>query len=140
MKRSLLVLFVLALSLRGFAQAQCAAFPCVVASVSLFDQTQSISNVPLYTPATNGIFRLSFYITSTPARNDTFSWGIGFGWTDSLKKRQNPLSSTRTGFYGMQPVLIVQDIAGQPLTYNLHADGNVEPSTYNLFITVEQLQ
>ena len=50
MKRYLAALFLFGLSVSGFAHAQCAAFPCVVASVSLTNQTEGVSQFPLVTP------------------------------------------------------------------------------------------
>ena len=131
MKRSLVVLFVLALSLTGFAQAECAAFPCVVASVALTDQTTP-AEVPIFTPTESGLFRISFYFIQG-AR-----WILGFDWTDghrlqSFKWYQGPVN---------QPIgtsLVVRGVAGRPLSYRVRKSQDNQ-GTYDLFITVEQLQ
>ena len=67
MNRCLLVVAILtAISTSGFGQeasngnSPCSLFPCIVASVSLINQTASVSQVPIYTPATSGT--LSHYL------------------------------------------------------------------------------
>jgi hypothetical protein len=54
----LVIAFLIALGTGGFGQeaknqtSLCSSFPCVVASISLLDQTMSVSQVPIYTPPT----------------------------------------------------------------------------------------
>jgi hypothetical protein len=140
MKRYLVALFLFGLSVSGFAHAQCSAFPCVVGSISLTDQTQAIIHAPLYTPAAAGLFRISYYLDSTPSQFGG-NWGISFDWTDNLKSRIGSLVLWPTGFYSANTTgLVVYEVAGQPITYSVHASSNVGTSSYNLFMTVEQLQ
>jgi hypothetical protein len=68
MKRCLLLgVFLVALSASGFGQeaknqnSPCSSLPCIVASVSLTNQTESVYQVPIYTPPTTGLFRISYY-------------------------------------------------------------------------------
>src|SRR5262249_14381074 len=81
MQRHLLLsAFLIAFCVNGFGQeatirsSSCPSFPCVVASIALVNQTQSIHQVPIYTPTTTGFFRVS-YVEQTGQ--------VGFGgiWT-----------------------------------------------------------
>ena len=137
MKRSLVVLFVLALSLSGFAHAQCAAFPCVVASVSLVDQTEPVRTA-VFTPTNSGLFRVTVYMEAshTPSSH----WDLFFYWKDDLRPTGMGLGSPMGGQI-LTNSFNVRAIAGGPISYILKKGKNTPPeATYNLFITVEQLQ
>src|SRR3977135_389071 len=83
MKGYLVILFVLALSLAGFAHAQCAAFPCVVATVSLTNQSANIPMTPIFTPASNGCFRVAGYISTSNGTRSNAIWTVDLGFTDN---------------------------------------------------------
>jgi hypothetical protein len=142
MKRSLVALFVLAMSLSGFANAQCAAFPCVVASVSLTDQTTAASEVPIYTPPVNGLFRISAYEDTKEIRPMKKAyWKFVFGWTDGVKARTIVGSVYTNGWSALWAPIIVRAMAGQPIAYSVRpGPGNNGASSYDLYITVEQIQ
>jgi hypothetical protein len=138
MKRYLVALFLFGLSVSGFAHAQCAAFPCVVGSVALLDQTAAVSQVPLFTPHTSGLFRVSGYLESAAVKGSI--WAPSFSWVDDLKIRHIPFPVVTPGSYtNFASSLPVRGVAGQPITYTV-MKGQNNPGSYSLFITVEQLQ
>ncbi len=136
----LLALLMIAFSASAFAQ--CAAFPCVVASVSLTNQAQAIPATAIFTPRANGVFRISSYISTSNGTNKNATWEAFEGWTDDIGPRQG-------GFIFAVPNIdssstwVAQAVAGQPLLYQTklyRTLGGSGGMTYNLFITVEQLQ
>ena len=150
MKRCLTLLLLFALSLCGLAQdarekstgATCAAFPCVVASVSLTNQGQGIPATAIFTPAASGVFRIGTYLSTTTGTNQNATWEAFVGWTDDIGVRQG-------GFVFALPniatssTLVVQMVAGQPLLYQTklyRTLGGSGGMTYNLNVVVEQLQ
>jgi len=142
MKRYLVALFLFGLSVSGFAQAQCAAFPCIVASVALTNQTQAALQVPLYTPPTDGLFRISAYEQTTKLGSVSGGfWKFIFGWTDPLKPRTISGQVSDNGWSTLWAPITIRDVAGQPIAYSVKpGGGNPGLTSYNLFITVEQLQ
>jgi hypothetical protein len=128
----------LALSCSGFAQeasnanSPCPTLPCIVASVSLINQPQSVYQVPIYTPPTTGLFRISYYEEVVGGFG---MWTFTWNWTDDLKRESygpfllNPETYFNVGVPGMRV------LAGTPITYTVTGHG-----IYNLFAIVEQLQ
>ena len=149
MKRNtLLVLFLFGLSISGFAQktknetTSCTALPCVVATVSLANQSTSATQVPLYTPPVDGTFRISVYMTTSADDNNDAYWVALFGWTDELATRNNwSIYIHQSNYVGQS--IVANDLAGKPLAYSVrpHAGGiGGSNMTYNLTIVVEQLR
>lgn len=116
------------------AASPCASFPCVVASVSLTNQTMSVSRVPIYTPTASGVFRITYYFEAD-AQGIGGSWILTFGWTDDLKPQTIPPVGVQPGTY-FSYVLPVRDLGGHPITYSVM--GNT--GSYSLFAIVEQVQ
>src|SRR6266446_10086734 len=118
MKSYLVALFLFGLSVSGFAHAQCAAFPCVVASVSLNDQSQAISSTPVFTPTADGVFRISLYLSTSAGTNKRAYWSTYVGWTDAHGTKQDPFTSAlQNSASGAN--IVVQDVGGQPLLYQV---------------------
>jgi hypothetical protein len=143
MKRYLVALFLFGLSVSGFAQTQCAAFPCVVATVSLTNQSQNIPKTPIFTPTTSGVFRINAYMSTSPGTVKRAVWGFYLGSTGDNGARQYATGSGPSSDNGYNATFVTQDVGGQPLFYQtkLTAGGNGNGGmTYNLYITVEQLQ
>ena len=141
MKRHLLVsVFLIVFCAKGFGQeansqnSPCAAFPCVVASVSLVNQTESVDRVPIYTPPTTGYFRVSYFEDNGQLGfgNWTFTWQ----WTDDQKTEIFGPFQLRPGEYFNAGIPGMRVLAGHPITYTVTGSGG----SYNLFATVEQLQ
>ena len=143
MNQRLLLSTFLALScVYGFAQeangqkAPCASFPCIVASISLTSQTEAVSQVPIYTPATDGLFRVVYYeeVSQTGFGTWVFTWS----WTDDLKTESQDMIQLSQGGYANYGVTAIRAVAGRPITYTVtHRFGG---GSYNLFATVEQMQ
>jgi hypothetical protein len=146
MKRYLVVIFLLGLSVSGFVRAtkaggqasQCTAFPCVVASVSLTDQTASVSQVPIFTPTTTGLYRVSYYEESSRIQGSV--WKFRWNWTDDSITRSSGTLELDPGAYSNFGLPAMWVLAGQPITYSVTAGHNAAGTTYNLLATVEQLQ
>jgi hypothetical protein len=151
MKTNLLLVLLLGLSVSAFAQSAkairsdgtaCAALPCVVASVSLTDRSTAASKVPIYTPSSDGVFRINIYMNTSNGSVPGAYWEMSTGWTDSLATRSAiAVDVFPNGVAGA--ALVQQDIAGQPLTYTVKphgGGGGVGGMTYNLLVIVEQLQ
>ena len=142
MKRHLLpLIFLVAFCVNGFAQhansqnAPCPSFPCIVASISLLNQTVSVSQVPIYTPATNGVFRVTYYFEPN-ARGIGGSWLLTFGWRDDVKQETIPPVLVQSGSY-VSYALPVRDLAGYPIVYSVMSNTG---GSYSLFVIVEQVQ
>ena len=132
--RYLAILILFGLSTSGFGQT--GTLPCVVASLSLTDQTQSVSKVPIFTSGVSGLFRVSFYLDSSRIRGSV--WYLDFNWTDDLRPRRigSYIANAGTETFTQFPI---RAVAGQPITYTVTEQTNIQAS-YDLFITVEQLQ
>jgi hypothetical protein len=141
MKRSLVGLFVLALSLGGFAHAQCVAFPCVVASVSLTNQSKPIPATSIYTPPVSGLFRISAYLSLARSHTQNQYWDVLLRWTDDNGMMQAASGhTTERSSNAFMATAVVQDLGGEPIRYKTTPGGEARGQSYNLFITVEQLQ
>jgi hypothetical protein len=142
MKRHLLIsTFLLVVCASGSGQqannqsSPCPSFPCVVASVSLLNQTESVHQVPIYTPTTTGFFRVSYLEQMGTLGIGT--WTFTWNWTDDVRYETfgpfqlSPITYFNAGIPGMRV------LAGHPITYSVTGNG---VGSYNLFATVEQLQ
>ena len=132
-------------------------YPRVVAKVHLSGQTTAIPTTKIFTPKAKGLFRISAYGAMTiPVSENAASWNVSFGWTDEagpegpvdLIVMQDWAASPAAfgscsvapsgGFTSPGCLLMMRDVAGQPLTYSVSPYNN-PGGTYELFITVEQL-
>ena len=144
MKNFVFAVFLLALTTVGFAQdarrsadGTCVVFPCVVATLSVTNQTVPVSETALFTPTTSGLFRVTFYMESSPVRGS--DWGLQFKYTDDLKTRSEPVWQATPGNLASFNY-VFRVVAGQPITYAVTQVKIGEGAYYDLFITVEQLQ
>ena len=105
--------------------------PQIVAKVSLKNQTSSIPLTTIYTPASDGEFLVSVYLTDTSV---TGSAGVVVQWTDEMGTWQ---SGPSNGGPQQRGTFMIHAIAGQPIQYFVdYSDSHSVP--YNLFITVVQ--
>jgi hypothetical protein len=141
-QRLLLSMFLIASCICGLAQggnkqsAPCASFPCIVASIALANQTVPVSEVPIYTPTADGLFRVVYYeeVSETGFGIWVFTWR----WTDDLKTESQDMIQLSQGAYANYGVTGIRALAGHPITYTVtHRFGG---GSYNLFATVEQMQ
>jgi hypothetical protein len=134
-------IFMVVFCVNAFAQqanrqnAPCTSFPCIVASIALTSQSMSVSEVPIYTPTTSGVFRVTYYFEAD-AQAIGGSWLLTWSWTDDLKPQKIPPVMVQPGEY-FSYVLPIRDLASHPIAYSVmgHTGGS-----YNLFATVEQVQ
>jgi hypothetical protein len=132
----------IALSVSGFGQqtknesAPCASYPCVVASISLPNQTVSVSQVPIYTPTTSGLFRVTYYMEAD-TRGIGSNWTLAWNWRDDLKTEAPNRLYLEPGQY-FNYDFPVRALAGYPITYTVTNVGH--GGSYSLYATVEQLQ
>ncbi|HZQ68344.1 MAG TPA: hypothetical protein VFA68_07475 [Terriglobales bacterium] len=137
MKRNRLIvlcLIVLA-SASAFAQS-----PVIVAQVTLLNQFGKIAPATLLNPTTNGVYRITGYMTVLPTdKKPLGKWDPSIVWDDETNIFQtfswevNP--TQRTG----QGVIVVRTLAGRPIVYYVNG-GSATNFNYDLFITVEQLE
>ena len=132
--------------------------PTIVARIALVNQTAAIPTTTLFTPTSDGLYRISAYgAITTPVSPNGANWSVFFGWTDEagmegsgeplviiadFNTPQNAYGVCTQGANGTQSpagcVLVVRSLAGKPLTYSVTAEF-AAGGTYELFITVEQL-
>jgi hypothetical protein len=133
--------------------------PNIVKKVILANQTAPIPTTTIFTPASNGLFRLSVYITQVvPAekQGNQSNWQYQFNWTDDagaeslpagylmwLGSSQIPPNACGVPSYSASPgtVAVFEAIAGQPVSFsvNLVDPVGVGGGTYSLYFTVERL-
>jgi hypothetical protein len=128
------------------------AFPRVVAKVRLTNLTQPIPSTTILNVPRTGLYRVSSYMAMTmPVTNSQDSWCLFLNWTDEVGVESNQFSGLllsnvppidyATSFYGnFQPPLPIEAIAGTPITYYTFGPTDGSGGTYELFITVEQVQ
>jgi hypothetical protein len=142
MKRVLLIVAALcAMSIGLFAQ--CATYPCVVSTTTLTKQTHAIALTTLYTPAVEGTFRISAYLTtSKPTSAGAGEWEGHFLWNDGLRASHWGLgTATIPGTSAGVGSIIVHAIADRPIEYRTEiVQGTIAGQRYDLYIVVEQLQ
>jgi hypothetical protein len=151
MKRYLLLTILFGVSVSGFAQngkakrsdgTECATLPCVIATVSLTDQSQAIPVTTIFTPTTDGAFRITVYISTSPGTNKRATWTIYLGWTDLHGAKETPfISAGQNG--DSSGNIMVQAVGGQPLLYQVKpmgGGGGVGGMTYDILVAVEQIQ
>jgi hypothetical protein len=123
-------------------------FPTIVAQVALTDQTASIPTTTLITPKHSGLYRLSAYAvpTTTVGESEVLFFFVYADNAGSETLSFPVLANSQTGCIG-QPgaspdcsfVSVIRDNAGVPLTFSATVPQGSDV-TYDLFITVEQLQ
>jgi hypothetical protein len=122
------------------AYASVAATPSIVAQVTLTDQTGPIPATVLVTPQSSGVFRLSGIQYGSVGCDSEPPADVAVSWTD-LRGPETVQAefNEQTGSSSPGLSVIVEDIAGAPLSYQIPA-GNINCTPYNFFMTVEQLQ
>ena len=130
------------------------AFPRVVASVRLTDLTQPIPTTRILNAPRTGLYRVSSYTAFTTAATDSqIHWCLFLSWTDESGGEEGNLAT----LYGYQTPSInyavqsgaantpqepvpFEAIAGTPITYFVDGPTDGSGGTYEIFMTVEQLQ
>jgi hypothetical protein len=127
----------------------------IVATLSLYNQSAAIPAATILTPRKDGLYRISlFWDTITPLDNASF-WCGQFNWTDAGGAQNNSstlhTASNDQGNNNYSPwVSTFKANGGIPVTFSVIASGSSSTcglgspspigSTYELFLTIEQLQ
>ena len=143
MNRVLLIFAALCAMTVG-AFAQCSSFPCVVATTSVTKQTHGIERTTVFTPTTDGMFRITAYLTVTkavPNDGSAGEWFVSFRWNDGLRENAWITGTGSAGTNaGNASTIVAHSIAGVPIEYRTSILGLIDGMKYDLFIVVEQLQ
>jgi hypothetical protein len=128
-------------------------FPRVVASVRLTNQTQQIPTTTILNAPRTGLYRVSTYMAMTTPGLAQANWELNLSWTDEagvesnlyteLGAKQIPPSDYAYPRFvpGITPPsLQIEAIAGTPINYVVGGSTFGDGGTYELFISVEQLQ
>jgi hypothetical protein len=123
--------------------------PIIVAQAKLPHQTAPIPESTMFTPAQDGLFRVSAYATVTKSTSGG-SWTFSLKWTDDAGAnleiyalQQSTTSAgqfTSDGGYGGGAVRTFEAKAGTPIMFNLGEAGHPEGGEYSLYYVVEQLE
>jgi hypothetical protein len=129
------------------------AFPRVVGSVRLTNLTQPIGNARILNAPRTGLYRVSGYTAMTTTGNPASGWTLYLDWTDEAGAENSTLGllaadqvppNDYANFQGgtgyLPPPVPIEAIAGTPLTYSVVGPADGSGGTYELFISVEQLQ
>lgn len=116
-------------------------------NVDLTNQSANIANTTLYTPTSNGVYRLSAYeIVTTPATTSSTLPQINFYWTDGNSGvAQITNSATNTGNTSTTATLNggidINVQSGTPIIFNTsgYASSGATSMVYAIHIRVEQV-
>jgi hypothetical protein len=127
--------------------------PVIIVKRRLVNQTATIPTTTIFTPAQDGVYRLSAYATiTTPGPNSQSFWFYDVGWTDDEGPETAGNSNLYYG-YGVQPgqfwgsfpsksggmVTTIEAKAGTPITYAMNQAGPPDGSVYSLYYVLEQI-
>jgi hypothetical protein len=127
-------------------------FPRVVASVRLTNLTEPIAATPIFNVTTTGLYRISSYMAMTTPGSSQASWVLRLRWTDEAGFETNnytilygnqvpPLDyALAPDTPGVLPPVPIEAVAGTPINYTVGGPADGSGGTYELFISVEQLQ
>jgi hypothetical protein len=120
----------------------------IVAQVTSLNQFGGIAPTTLLTPATNGVYRVSAYMTELLTKKLSGSYSLNVGWVDESGHVQFTPATWVTlpaqggtvgaGYRFASGTAIIRGVAGKPISYTVQ--GFAPNFNYNLFITVEQLE
>jgi hypothetical protein len=140
----LLAALLMVLSVSGSGQEAknenpaCASYPCVVASISLPNQSVPVSQAPIYTPATSGLFRVTYYMEAD-TRGIGSNWTLSWSWRDDLKTETPSRLYLEPGqYFNVGSAAVQVDIGGA--SSQSYSDSNQQSqqfdSTQSLYLVV----
>jgi hypothetical protein len=127
-------------------------FPRVVASVRLTDLTTPISITRILNAPRTGLYRVSMYMAETTPGSSQEPWNLILEWKDEAGNEVNQygtlyadqIAPNSYGFgtflSNILPPIPIEAIAGTPISYFINGPLDGSGGTYELFISVEQLQ
>jgi len=117
--------------------------PVIVAQLTLLNQNNQIPPTVLLTPATHGIYRVSAYMTELATKFTVGTYNLVLNWSDEAGgPEQSPPSWVELPANRYSSgTLIVRSVAGKSIQYYVNGSNGTKTNfSYNLFITVEQLE
>jgi len=126
--------------------------PQIVAKGRLINQSAPIPMTTIFSPAQNGLFRLSVYGTiTTGVTNNTSTWSYNTEWTDDSGVVNNgqvltslnqdnigALNWSNVGQYGA--TMVFEAKGGTAIAYSVNQYGPADNSAYALYYTLERLE
>src|SRR5437879_3015062 len=118
-----------------------AEVPTIVASFQSLNQQSVLPSATVFTPTSDGVFRIAVYLDFSPANVGGGMNSVSFAvrYTDDFSNQVIPAqrqSNASSGFYAGEQLVKLK--AGQPVTVSVDSLGS-QPTTYNLYVTVEDL-
>ena len=124
--------------------------PVIVVKRRLINQTAPIPTTTIFTPAHDGVYRLSVYATLTKFDpNSQSNWQLNVNWTDDAGPELGwnvtwQSGSTVGQFYADTTsggaVSIIEAKAGTSITYTMEQMGPPDNSAYSLYYVLEQIE
>jgi hypothetical protein len=129
--------------------------PVIVAKQRLVNQTAPIPATTIFTPAHDGVYRLSVYATLTKSDPSSQAyWSFVADWTDDAGSEyfnggvyyifgnyppQQFLNYNSQGPLGGL-VVTIEAKAGTPVTFAMSQPGGPDNSAYSLYYTLEKIE
>lgn len=119
----------------------CINVPSIVYQNSWLSQTSSIGSTNVYTPATDGLFRVSYGGKATISSGSSLD--VEIGWVGGGQFYQTDPISLNFGFAGEAGDAIFGGVSvsfvssGVPITFSAGHGGS---NAYSVYVTIEQLQ
>jgi hypothetical protein len=114
-------------------------YPKIVANIALLGQMGRITQGTIFTPTTPGLFRLSTYLETLNAQKPS-PWKPSIYWIDDagVGNSLSTFAPTNGLREGQTQTVTIKSGAATPIIY--YVMGPAHGPTYNLYITLEQLQ
>jgi len=109
----------------------------IVKVVTLSHQTTAIPQTTLFTPANQGFYRVSAYISS--AGSSQADWTLAFSWNDINGEYEQTGTTAADGPPSPALGFVFVPQPGTPVNYSVSPVG-VEAGYYDVVFTIEQLQ
>jgi hypothetical protein len=122
--------------------------PVIVAQRAFRGQRAAILPTTLFTPATDGMYLVSVYVSASNTADGKAFPNVFLSWTDDVNSWQSQQIGVSTGSslnvtWGSGQFVVVE-LAHQPIQVSTNASNNssddaANSATYNLYVVVEQL-
>ncbi|MFZ0321545.1 MAG: hypothetical protein WAL56_20640 [Candidatus Sulfotelmatobacter sp.] len=128
------------------------ASPVIVAKRRLVNQTAPIPTTTIFTPAHDGVYRLSAYATITQSDPSSQSYWI---WNPTWTDDAGPANCNGQCYIGagdtpgqfqlqlglqLGVVMTIEAKAGTPISYNVYQQGSPDASVYSLYYVLEKIE
>lgn len=130
--------------------------PVILKKIILANQTAPIPTTTIFTPVSNGLFRVSVYMTTPAPNSNPNNWVFNLGWTDeagventngngfvqATSVNQSPGAwggLVTLGAVTLSGIAVIQCNAGHPVTYSVSPSLTSDLGSYSLYFTVERL-